>query len=31
MPLLTAAFVPEVGLAILVPGTSLLFLALLDA
>ena len=31
MPLLTTAFVPEAGLIILVPGTSLLFLALLGA
>jgi VIT1/CCC1 family predicted Fe2+/Mn2+ transporter len=31
MPLLTAAFVPEASLVILVPGTSLLFLALLGA
>jgi VIT1/CCC1 family predicted Fe2+/Mn2+ transporter len=31
MPLLTTAFVPEASLAILVPGTSLLFLALLGA
>src|ERR1700688_3167347 len=31
MPLLTAALVPEASLVILVPGTSLLFLALLGA
>src|SRR6476620_11223642 len=31
MPLLTTAFVPESGLLILVPGTPLLFLALLGA
>jgi vacuolar iron transporter family protein len=31
MPLLTAAFVPETSLIILVPATSLLFLALLGA
>ena len=31
MPLLTTAFVPEASLVILVPGTSLLFLALLGA
>ena len=29
MPLLTAAFVPQTSLIVLVPGTSLLFLALL--
>jgi len=31
MPLLTTAFVPEASLVIIVPGTSLLFLALLGA
>src|SRR6202163_1136865 len=31
MPILTTAFVPEASLVILVPGTSLLFLALLGA
>ena len=31
MPLLTASFVPQASLIVLVPGTSLLFLALLGA
>jgi VIT1/CCC1 family predicted Fe2+/Mn2+ transporter len=31
MPLLTTVFVPEASLVIVVPGTSLLFLALLGA